>query len=176
LELISALLDFWGLVRFHSQDEVAGTEFHDDDLLDDTEDNLELAKVFSSAWQLPEQDDRQKALGKVFERHTWSLRCQQKYPSMFSLGSKSYAKLDSLRNEPGNDANTIHIVEDKDETNLSSPDAQTYRERWNRNVLPSMSQTDACIRWSTTMLSVNSGSTPSHNNVSKALNPEANTD
>jgi hypothetical protein len=63
LELISALLDFWGLVRFHSQDEVAGTEFHDDDLLDDTE-------VFSSAWQLPEQDDRQKALGKVFERHT----------------------------------------------------------------------------------------------------------
>jgi hypothetical protein len=65
---------------------------------------------------------------------------------MFSLLSKSYAKLDSLRNEPGNDANTIHIVEDKDETNLSSPDAQTYRERWNRNVLPSMSQTDACIR------------------------------
>jgi hypothetical protein len=70
LELISALVEFWGLIRFHSQDEVAGTEFHDDDLLDDTEDHVELAKVFSSAWHLPEQDDLQKALGKVFERHT----------------------------------------------------------------------------------------------------------
>lgn len=56
---------------------------------------------------------------------------------MFSLLSKSYAKLDSFRNESGNDANTIHVVEDNDETNLSSPDAQTYRECWNRNVLPS---------------------------------------